>query len=893
MPASSIRGAVGNLLAGMPSAPASTPVAAPTPAPVSNIGGAVGKLLGGMGTTPAVAKSSPQATPSPAPAPITAPLFGAQPKVNTAQPFQSNPILSKIGNSISSAPDDSTTGIVRNTITGLPAAAVSVAKGMTQGYTNPSDTEQQIEQADTLPNPKNPVLSALSAPARYAGRIVSAAALRTFEPLFESYGTDVGQSIAAGQEAPLVKSGQLPASALDSLDVLHKTTGQMAGDILQTALGAGLALEGGSEDSQVIQTFKSGIKTAAGKGAGAGLAFGFAQALSSGSKDPLTLAQIAAQNVAAGAVLGAVTSGLFKAPPEIKQRASDVMDIINRNGLNKDPAIQAAISKQRMESAQDLPVNKVPDTIFPKSENVKLTKDPSQMDPTLRQEIRDNVQQHGIVATHGALQDELGMTKLQADQHIREAPVPQNADEELQIHNNAMRQVLLKGPEEKALLNEPPKATALLPEGKTGGPIEGKGFTATDKADPVKIAQMKAITDYRAARDSFNKNPTPRTLTRVRNARAAMDEAITPGRSQMEKDGGFTVSTHGEDVPEKGYFYAPDKSTETKLAPENATRENYRAFIEKNKAALDKENMFLGGWKDENGAHVLDVSTHTHNPQEAVRGALQADQDAIYSKHEGKSYYRNPAEGQSSYEDLARNGKDTGENNRSNPRRNGGANERKGNAAPELASKVKENDEAPRSDNQSPREKPADRPVDESGQRVTKAANDINEALVKKGLDQLPEDLQSKYTSGSYKDSVAKVTDMMGKDIESVKTMAKTGEGIPEGVHPQILFNAMEAYATKNADVGLLRDLAASPLGTKLSEAGGELGSHGFNDNPNSAISKIREVSKAREEGFSKMNQGKKAADEVKSTAAELKSVRQASAPKIKDWNTFVKSLQC
>ena len=362
--------------------------------------------------------------------------------------------------------------------------------------------------------------------------------------------------------------------------------------------------------------------------------------------------------------------------------------------------VEARKAAEPAAQAEALPVKETPNSMFPKSAADPAIKDKintgkaTEMDPVLRNEIRNAVNTHGAPAAHAALKEELGAGDRQAAAHIGEAPTPQNAAEELTAHQNALR-------------------TAV-----------GDQYLSPDKMSVIKMGPKA--------------KPSIDTID-------AVTGKVTKGVEPKEDAGGKLPQVRSDTAP--------------KVAEEKAPT--------------------------------------------------------------------------------------------------------------------------------------IDRPVDESGQRVTKAANDINEALVKKGLDQIPEDLQSKYTSGSYKDSVAKVTDLMGKDIESVKTMAKTGEGIPEGVHPQILFNAMEAYATKNADVGLLRDLAQSPLGTKLSEAGGELGSHGFNDNPNSAISKIREVSKAREEGFSQMNQGKKAADEVKSTAAELKSVRQASAPKIKDWNTFVKSLQC
>lgn len=61
------------------------------------------------------------------------------------------------------------------------------------------------------------------------------------------------------------------------------------------------------------------------------------------------------------------------------------------------------------------------------------------MHPTLRQEIRDNLQQHGPGITRSALMSELGAGERQARSLIREAPTPQSAAEEATAHQNALR----------------------------------------------------------------------------------------------------------------------------------------------------------------------------------------------------------------------------------------------------------------------------------------------------------------------------------------------------------------------------------------------------------------------------------------------------------------------
>lgn len=165
---------------------------------------------------------------------------------------------------------------------------------------------------------------------------------------------------------------------------------------------------------------------------------------------------------------------------------------------------------------------------------------------------------------------------------------------------------------------------------------------------------------------------------------------------------------------------------------------------------------------------------------------------------------------------------------------------------------------------------------------VAKSASDINQTLVRQGFDALPIEEQAKYTPQSYKADAQKLIDT---PIEDIKAMVK-GEK-PMTVNPQIAFNVLEKYATEKGDVQLLRDMAKSPITTKLSEAGQTLGGHGFNDNPNSAVKIIQDVQKSRESRPSIVKTKKVAIDEVK---AEIK---KTSVTKRQTWEDFINSVKC
>lgn len=176
-----------------------------------------------------------------------------------------------------------------------------------------------------------------------------------------------------------------------------------------------------------------------------------------------------------------------------------------------------------------------------------------------------------------------------------------------------------------------------------------------------------------------------------------------------------------------------------------------------------------------------------------------------------------------------------------------------------------------------------DRPVLPDGTRVTKAANDINQKLVEKGFEQLPPEEQAGYTPQTKVEQIQKVSELMSKDIEAARKMIRGEEAIPSGVQHQVLFNAMEEHAIRNGDAALLRDLAKSPLATKLSEAAQALGAHGYSDNPSSPVTAIREITKARE------IKGKSKAKDLSDLKKEIKAVK----PKKQTWTEFIKSVQC
>lgn len=169
--------------------------------------------------------------------------------------------------------------------------------------------------------------------------------------------------------------------------------------------------------------------------------------------------------------------------------------------------------------------------------------------------------------------------------------------------------------------------------------------------------------------------------------------------------------------------------------------------------------------------------------------------------------------------------------------------------------------------------------------RVSKASSDINTTLVEKGFDAMKPETLATYDPITKTDQIQRVSDLMTRDIQKAQDMAIGRKSVEAGVHPQVLFNAIEADALKNNDVALMQKLAKSPLATQLSEAGQTLGAHGFNDNPNSPVRIIQDVIKAREV--------KAQPRARRALVDEITGEIRKSAPTKQTWSEFVDQIKC
>ena len=213
-------------------------------------------------------------------------------------------------------------GIGLNTVSAFlnPMTAAKVGAGMITNlkdqFTNPSP-EQKNYEATTLPYGTTPVTKVLTAPGVAAARAVT----RFINPVLQPFANDIAELRAVNEKGgilDMIHQGKIPASSLNEFAILQKTAPQVVGDVAQAVLAA----YSGSEAPALASEAKNlGIEAALKKGATTGLKvgtlFGGAQALSSGSTNPLEIASTVGQTGIFGSVFGAITSGAIPVSKEV------------------------------------------------------------------------------------------------------------------------------------------------------------------------------------------------------------------------------------------------------------------------------------------------------------------------------------------------------------------------------------------------------------------------------------------------------------------------------------------------------------------------------------------------------------------------------------------------
>ena len=170
---------------------------------------------------------------------------------------------------------------------------------------------------------------------------------------------------------------------------------------------------------------------------------------------------------------------------------------------------------------------------------------------------------------------------------------------------------------------------------------------------------------------------------------------------------------------------------------------------------------------------------------------------------------------------------------------------------------------------------------------IAKGARELNRKLVEEGYDAIPEDELAKIGSINKADQIEKTARLLD-DLPSAIRMAMRQEPIPDGVAPQVLFNAVKNHAKKAGDFELQSRLARSSILEERATAAQTLGSAGFNNDPVDAVAAIKEIEDVRIKAKERRKQVSDVKKEVKAGDVAIKKVTAK-----KTWDDVINSLTC
>jgi hypothetical protein len=149
----------------------------------------------------------------------------------------------------------------------------------------------------------------------------------------------------------------------------------------------------------------------------------------------------------------------------------------------------------------------------------------------------------------------------------------------------------------------------------------------------------------------------------------------------------------------------------------------------------------------------------------------------------------------------------------------------------------------------------------------------------------------AQYTPTTIKEQASKVAEFIAKEPDKLRKVIAGEEPLPQGILGGTMIKAAEDYALQSGDVALIKDIASSPLTSETSVHAQEMRMLAER-NPDSPVSAIQEINKAREKTAAKRlkTDTKKLHKQV---VRDIKAEIKKTAPTKETWADFIKSIQC
>jgi hypothetical protein len=183
-------------------------------------------------------------------------------------------------------------------------------------------------------------------------------------------------------------------------------------------------------------------------------------------------------------------------------------------------------------------------------------------------------------------------------------------------------------------------------------------------------------------------------------------------------------------------------------------------------------------------------------------------------------------------------------------------------------------------------------PIAQGETKVRGLASGVEEKAIEnkltKSFGTLPE-----YEVVNMKEQATKAQELLTQDAERAKRIAMGQEVAPDGILPESVFVAVENKAVKEGDVALLKDLASSSGLTEEATTMGQRIRTLAERDPESPVTAINEVVKAREQSAKKRLKAQHTKKLHKETIGKIKEEINKALPGKTAWEDFIRSIQC
>ena len=175
---------------------------------------------------------------------------------------------------------------------------------------------------------------------------------------------------------------------------------------------------------------------------------------------------------------------------------------------------------------------------------------------------------------------------------------------------------------------------------------------------------------------------------------------------------------------------------------------------------------------------------------------------------------------------------------------------------------------------------------------VPKVHADVEKSLKEQGL--IPDNFEALPSAEriTFADQAQKTIDLISSDPERARKILRGEESLPSDMRAGFFLKGMEDLITKNKDAEMAYEWMNTPIAKETSIHAQETASMRALQ-PDSMLSQVSDIKKAREKNVEKST-GKKIDKAQTETIKEIKKqVNKESAPKIKDWASFIDSIKC